>query len=192
MNFRCSGLLFVILLCASCAEDGLVARLEKIEIEYLIRTDGSGHWPYFDNEDLVKEYRRSRSRMNEIEEIVHSPSASVGLKILAVRVAQCLDEREYLNFVNRLLDHSSSGRIPVEVVATAVYPGAEWGVHFIFSHDDVQVKEMLDRAKIVLEGSKFEELPDSISSGEAADFVREYSAQGEVFPRILCNAPEAD
>jgi hypothetical protein len=178
-------------------KDDLVGRLKWILIQrwFLEPLEADGNDPIFWLDDLADLYPRSVQTRPFVHEILVDPHLSLDMKELAVRVSQCLPLWTYLDFLAQIYDDWKSGRLPDDVLDTAIRPGGTWGIGLDVAYQDARVRQLLTTITqddtVAPDTRRY--ITEFVLSGDGAGLVRSYDGyDGNGFTPILScpRAPE--
>jgi hypothetical protein len=145
--------------------------------------------PFLRDVEFRSLYRQSLEYEADARTTIGDSSTNLDTKVVAVLLMQCLPLDRYVAFVRFIFDKTKAGSADPILLATAVFPGEQWGDGLAMAYDVPQVRLLLETIRDWRTGDS--EVGDSIAwilDGRTAKYLRDHRAAGAPMPVIDCEA----
>jgi hypothetical protein len=182
-----------LLLFSACSENHSTEKSEYFiflnalkEIEALGSSDITSHRKYFSNPAVKEVYENTSKYLDSQERVWLDPSNNIRLKILSVRLAQCLSKNERLSLLKYMFEEYKKSNISGELVESFLLPGDEWSTWWALHYKDTDVLKILSDIKNDPKSSNaIVSATEELLSGSRKQYI-EANNEGN-FPKITCN-----
>lgn len=127
----------------------------------------------FGSKEFIRIYENPKTNYKDAVAFLQKQGASRNQKLIAVHALQRLSRKDYLLFLNSLLDLLETGKITYDIFRMGAFPLMEWNTTLQENYKDPKVKEFLIKAKASMFLKDDKDYIDRILSGEAARDVQE-------------------
>jgi hypothetical protein len=181
-----------LLLFSACAENNSIEKSEYFlflkelkKIESLGSSDITSHRKYFSNPAVKEIYENTSKYLDIHQRIWLDPSNDIKLKILSVRLAQCLPKNNRISVLRYVFEEYKKSNVSSELVETFLLPGDEWSTWWALHYNDSDVVKILSDIKNDPQSSNaIISATEELLSGSRKEYI-EANNEGN-FPKIIC------
>lgn len=161
-----------------------ISRKHKI---YEFFTDDADLFLFKDSR-VIDLYRHPESHIKTTFALMAKSGVETSVKLIAVKVSQCLVLDKYLELLRVGLHDLEEGRLQPVVMEAVIAPGAEWGTVLYVNYEQPSVRVELEEVRTSKSSTeRIKQLVDSVLSGRQAKYVKENAGPGHPMPIIGCD-----
>lgn len=134
----------------------------------------------FEDKEFIRVYESPAAAKAEALSLLARADVSQGQKRITVYAMQRLPLKDYVDFVEKLLELKQRGKVTRFVYKTGAFPNYDWSTALAENYKDPSVAAFLKKARAEAASDVERTMIDEMLSGKAAAEVRELREDGQL------------
>lgn len=134
----------------------------------------------FEDKEFIRVFETPAPARAEAQSLLARADVSEGQKRITVYSMQRLPLKDYVTFLEKLLELKQQGKVTRSVYKAGAFPSYDWSTALAENYKDAAVAAFLKKARVEAESADEKAMIDETLSGQAAADVRELREDGQL------------